>query len=1525
MKEKKLIRELYDRFGKSEASVVDNLRNAIEKLSEDLYHKKSHFIFELIQNAEDNNYDNEKEPFIKFSLQHKSQPLLLVENNEKGFSEENVTAICNVGRSTKKNKVGYIGQKGIGFKSVFKVTERPHIFSGNFAFSLPREIKELNIGYIAPIWCDKPPVEIDHDVTTIALPLMDGRKGDIRSELNDLAPETILFLKKIQNLGIHFNSLTENSSIVFSKESKEAEGQVSLYVTRDEGRGPIKSSFEFYLASETFDIPEDCLDEARQGITQAELTIAIPLTTRLEKVFAYLPVWEEGTGLPFIINSDFILSASRENMHVDNPWNLFLRDQIARVYTKALLQGMNDTSLTIRQKLMLLQSLPVNTGNSFLEPVIGQIKDLLAEAQFIPTIKGTLIRASEARIADADFYKLFCSSKNMPVQVSESETLVPGELLGLKDLLAEYGLERLEDDCVADYLKDQEWLKSQNYQWFCNLFCWLSELDLSAYALSDVSLIPVQAKDAGITLANGNELLIYWIEDQDPETFFSKISDNIKASIDIHYVDQQFWERFLATENCNNIKSFFNDYLRVYDFTIHNYCVDVLNYLSNKYEELDHDEIINYSQFLSENEQHLSDNYTWDQLPLVLSDGKRILLENTSELIEPEYFDASKSWAHIWALPSERLHFEYLHNDYKRFKRSWFKKLGIKRYPAFKINTHKYYETSNIENSEEKNLLKACLDKSARIHIDEACINRPVLTDCLIKLKAGKSLTSEQSSSLLDCISSYFNGKNLKNPEDYFKIGLKTQGIYENRGEKDDYCESGLAFVLKNYPWLPTNKGLQIPSRVFIRKKDTLDLLGETVSYYEGPQLPDTLIAFFSIRNSITLNESLNLLECESKLADCNPDLCKRIYLKLNSYRQNAESSAQIKRFFSNTAVILVPLEGNIRWARTKDCIWEDASEIFGTEFAYLSKYYKDLKDFFVEVVGVKKDVDAEAYARQLLNICYNPEKYSNLDTEKTVTKIYEELISAVSRNSVEKPLWWQTFARRVRILSKAGSFEPTNNILFSNMREIEGLFKDQVKFAFVPKSRNQKIWQDFFEMLGVEIASDCIYSEFDQNSISEYLQLPAPDYCTPSMVKMLAIAVNEKEDGRHFKRLMKEEKLKKLLQAKEYSVNQNIPIAYTLDLNGEEYFAHTEKAAIFVDDEDLEIYFSKSAEPDEVKRQLAKEIAEYIWPEKYEEFRDRIETLLCSKDCRRTDDENKFAPPEFDELMTSILAVQPELEDEAAVQDTIIKDAENQEMGENTQPVDIKQETTLEPAGLVMTQSVDDQPENQGIPKPGKPAIKQSRPDVPFQLNRPAHSIETDNDDSDELSFDDLLEEHRSANPQRRAEKRQEKTRQSIAREPSDAAERRRSVESSILEPADSRIREQLQQWYSGYCQICKKTWKQQNNNNFFVAAYMLERKNARFADNNGNTLSLCAEHFAKFRLAARNVPPPEELIKTLQRQIDENKTAIVFQIRLNHEACEVTMNQQHAVDMIAFWQELQNADSDKTETAKIAVNSDD
>jgi hypothetical protein len=90
---------------------------SLERLSKELYNTDMHFVLELIQNADDNQYHTK--PSLIFVI---DSNMINIYNNESGFEEQHIQALCDIGKSTKgKHQQGYIGQKGIGFKSVFTI------------------------------------------------------------------------------------------------------------------------------------------------------------------------------------------------------------------------------------------------------------------------------------------------------------------------------------------------------------------------------------------------------------------------------------------------------------------------------------------------------------------------------------------------------------------------------------------------------------------------------------------------------------------------------------------------------------------------------------------------------------------------------------------------------------------------------------------------------------------------------------------------------------------------------------------------------------------------------------------------------------------------------------------------------------------------------------------------------------------------------------------------------------------------------------------------------------------------------------------------------------------------------------------------------------------------------------------------------------------------------------------------------------------------------------------------------------
>uniref|UniRef100_A0A0A8YR54 Uncharacterized protein n=1 Tax=Arundo donax TaxID=35708 RepID=A0A0A8YR54_ARUDO len=90
--------------------LAEDMHQAVNYLSQELYSKDVHFLMELVQNAEDNEYPSGVAPSLEFLITSKditgsgASSTLLIFNNERGFSSTNIESICRVGKSTKKGK-----------------------------------------------------------------------------------------------------------------------------------------------------------------------------------------------------------------------------------------------------------------------------------------------------------------------------------------------------------------------------------------------------------------------------------------------------------------------------------------------------------------------------------------------------------------------------------------------------------------------------------------------------------------------------------------------------------------------------------------------------------------------------------------------------------------------------------------------------------------------------------------------------------------------------------------------------------------------------------------------------------------------------------------------------------------------------------------------------------------------------------------------------------------------------------------------------------------------------------------------------------------------------------------------------------------------------------------------------------------------------------------------------------------------------------------------------------------------------
>lgn len=460
LEKKSLIDQIFNEYFATPANVIEGYKNALVKISCDIYEKDTHFIYEIIQNAEDNFYKT-IEPEITFSLNLiNGLEWLLIFNNETGFEEANVKAICSVGKTTKTDRSkGYIGQKGIGFKSVFLVTDKPYIYSNQFSFCLPERIDGLDFGYIAPVWCEPSELPVDRKVTNIFLPLKENVVEHIFSSLKAFKAETLLFLSKLIKIGI---DLYNKHTI---KIEKIVDGKLNTLLVKEDKQ--VVSSQTFFVFSKNIEVPENSRDDERKGFDSTRISICIQLSGSQEppqKVFAYLPVWEDATGLPFIINADFLLTTSRESIHQDKMWNTNIRDNIAKVYVDALIECLKDPNTTTDETIMLLKSLPVKSNRSFLSPVVDEIQEKLKLKAFLPVLGNKLACPKSVRIVkNIDFFHLFHIEGKLPDFLNQDIYVLLPELNIFEEILVKYyGVKLISDKEILNLLNDFDWIKERS-------------------------------------------------------------------------------------------------------------------------------------------------------------------------------------------------------------------------------------------------------------------------------------------------------------------------------------------------------------------------------------------------------------------------------------------------------------------------------------------------------------------------------------------------------------------------------------------------------------------------------------------------------------------------------------------------------------------------------------------------------------------------------------------------------------------------------------------------------------------------------------------------------------------------------------------------------------------------------------------------------------------------------------------------------------------------------------------------------
>ncbi|KAK3385925.1 hypothetical protein B0H63DRAFT_560413 [Podospora didyma] len=321
----------------SDSVLVSSLNEALNLLSDQLYTTPTHFLLELIQNADDNTYPKGVVPRLHLSLYGKAgKDIFRSDCNEIGFTFRQLDALTRIGKSTKKatdGRKGYIGEKGIGFKSVFKAADVVRVASGYYEFKFNRR---NTIGMMLPIPSKFPSDDRVKDHTQFLLELK--RNEDYRQiggDLKGIGSETLLFLRKLKQLDVSINGERKTYKLRTNNWNSDFGGETAtISETTDQQTKRTKYMIERRTVE---DLPPD---PRREAVATSEVAVAFAVkdqTTPIVKpqqVFAFLPI--QDYGFPFLIHADFLLTASRESLEYHCPWNLALRKGIKDAVVTAI-------------------------------------------------------------------------------------------------------------------------------------------------------------------------------------------------------------------------------------------------------------------------------------------------------------------------------------------------------------------------------------------------------------------------------------------------------------------------------------------------------------------------------------------------------------------------------------------------------------------------------------------------------------------------------------------------------------------------------------------------------------------------------------------------------------------------------------------------------------------------------------------------------------------------------------------------------------------------------------------------------------------------------------------------------------------------------------------------------------------------------------------------------------------------------------------------------------------------------------
>ena len=919
------------------------------------YSDKTHFIYELVQNADDN-----KSQCIELQLYEDG---LLVWNDGNQFSEKDVRSICSIGFSNKD--LTQIGSFGMGFKAVYAYTDNPEVYSGDERFRIrisnPTKPEGINKNEID----EKVLEQLDAGRTVFWLPFRENMRPEIEIEhlknrLCNLEIHTLLFLHNISMVQWYDKNnrqrgtyscqrqphhKIQNVSEVQLRASIDGNDQPleNLLVFRKEVQPPEEVINELQLLSEDND-ERHRIQRSADKLQPVEIAFYLKDGEIKEMescvLFAYLPT-EIKTGLRFILQARYQTTLARDNIERinGNPWNRWLVQETAD-FLPDVLEKLKDGGI-LKASFFNVFPLKDDPVRETFTPVVDGLQKAMRERAFVPTekegnydyakVENVLYPHDKLLRQLFDSNWLFPNSSWLHPKIQDKE-----EYRRRFAVMQEAGVKTVKITRILSWLEKQdvEWFEGRCNEWLLTLYTYLNKYQSRLERIKKLPLVRLE-NGQHVSASDG---LVFLPPDTDEER--EEIAPFLKelpilmsvllegdSSYEIEAFLKRLGVRALHPEDIIS-ESICPKYLQSEKPSIAQNRLHV-HYLFKIWDKISETEIKKkicetpilraYKGFQKENsdfvvpyDAYLSQTYTGN------TD-----LEN--------YFSVSNG--EIWFVDGG-----YLNDESKR--KDWFKFLKV----IGTMDTSQRIKENlsfSSENSQEFNKRGLKWERSNyKQTIEDYYLEG--LSDVLAEITDYQNVDLSRSLWFLLVKAVPVEKRQQVN----FFNGTHNWFHYSDNSKTFD---ATFYRQLKETAWLPDEQGnLHRPSECFALTSENKKVLGNSVAYLhpdfdisQDNETAQWLARKLGVHLNANMDSVMNYLQTLSG-STVNVEDIEPLYRFLDQYKARREEEFETKH------LIFTPKPESSWWHADK-VFWEDESVVFGNDRGYLKKYYSDNLKFFFQ------------------------------------------------------------------------------------------------------------------------------------------------------------------------------------------------------------------------------------------------------------------------------------------------------------------------------------------------------------------------------------------------------------------------------------------------------------------------------------------------------------------------------------------------------------------------------------------------